>query len=84
MGDYCANRDCYSRGPHAPVVIPLIAAILMDVPIIAAQQTTKPREKATTIVGRVVAKIFDMQVIISKNHPRSSGLFVISFESKGA
>jgi hypothetical protein len=58
------------------------AAILMDERTTSAQQGTKPKKKTVTIVGRVAAKVWDVQLNI-QNHAESFTIFVISLESKG-
>lgn len=58
-----------------------MAGILLDAPMIGAQQAAKPKKKAVTIVGRVAAKVADIQLNMG-NHSESFTVFVISPESK--
>jgi hypothetical protein len=60
----------------------VIAGILLDAPVIGAQEAVKPKKKATTIVGRVAVKVADIQDLNIGGHSESFTVFVISLESK--
>ena len=60
----------------------VIAGILLNAPVTGAQQAVKPKKKATTIVGRVAAKVADIQDLNIGSHSESFTVFVISLESK--
>jgi hypothetical protein len=66
----------------ALAVFLVTAAILIDAPTIDAQQGTKPKKKPFTIVGRVSAKVCDVQNINIDNHVESFTIFVISLGPK--
>ena len=66
----------------ALAVFLVTAAILIDASTIGAQQGTKLKKKAVTIVGRVAAKVSDVQNINIGNRAESFTIFVISLGSK--
>jgi hypothetical protein len=59
----------------------IAAALLIDESIIRAQEAKKPTKKAITIVGRVSARVSDMQ-LGPMDHADSFAIFIVWMESK--
>lgn len=71
------TRSSFRRQAGSALLV-LLFAVSIDAPWMFAQETTKPAKKHVTIVGRVVAKVWDVQ---AKPPLGNFTVFVISVES---